>query len=91
MISYNLDQQRTIDEADNDAEEPDNMQVKEFTLKEFGDIFRAVEVVNQKIMDADPNLDRSMQIHRDVDNTLCVYQHMYEDLKKEYKQFSLRC
>jgi hypothetical protein len=58
------------------------VQVNEFTLNEFEDIFRAVEVVKQKIMDADPNLDRSMQIRRDVDNALCVYRHMYEDLKK---------
>jgi hypothetical protein len=50
------------------------VQVKEFTLKEFGDISRAVEVVNQ-IMDADPNLDRSMQIRRDVDKALSVYQY----------------
>jgi hypothetical protein len=52
-----LDQQRAFEEADSGAEEQDNVQVKEFTLKEFEDIFRAVEVVRQKIMDADPNLD----------------------------------
>jgi hypothetical protein len=34
-------------------------------------------------MDADPNLDRSMEIRRDVDNALCVYKNMYEDLQKE--------
>jgi hypothetical protein len=34
-------------------------------------------------MDADPNLDRSMQIRRDVNKALCIYQNMYEDLKKE--------
>jgi hypothetical protein len=56
--------------------------VKEFILKEFEDIFRAVEVVRQRIMDADPNLDWNMKIRRDVDKALCVYQHMYEDLKK---------
>jgi hypothetical protein len=66
-----LDQQRAI-EADNDIEERDNMQVKEFTLKEFEDIFRAVEVVNQKIMVADPNFDRCMQIHRDVSTSICM-------------------
>jgi hypothetical protein len=74
-----LDEQRAFEEA----EEQDNVQVNEFTLKEFEDIFRAVEVVKQKIMDADPNLERSMQIRRDVDKALCVYQHMYEYLKKE--------
>jgi hypothetical protein len=34
-----LDQQRAFEEADNDAEEQDNVQVKEFILKEFEDIF----------------------------------------------------
>jgi hypothetical protein len=34
-------------------------------------------------MDADLNLDRCMQIRQDVDKALCIYQHMYEDLKKE--------
>jgi hypothetical protein len=39
-----LEQQRAIAEADNAAEERDNVQVKVFTLKESEDIFRAVEV-----------------------------------------------
>ncbi|XP_063152245.1 uncharacterized protein LOC134492057 isoform X1 [Candoia aspera] len=34
-----LDQQRAFEEMDNDAEERDNMQVKEFTLKEFEGTF----------------------------------------------------
>jgi hypothetical protein len=75
-MSPTLDQQRAFEEANNDAEERDNLQVKEFTPKELEDIFRAVEVMKQKIMDTDPNLDRSMQIHRDVNKALCVYQHM---------------
>jgi hypothetical protein len=43
-----LDQQRAFEEANNDARERDNVQVKELTFKEFGDIFRPVEVVKQK-------------------------------------------
>jgi hypothetical protein len=35
--------------------------MQEFTLKEFGNTFRAVEVLKQKIMVADLNFDRSMQ------------------------------
>jgi hypothetical protein len=34
-------------------------------------------------MAAGPNLEWSMLIRRDEDKALCVYQHMYEDLKKE--------
>uniref|UniRef100_A0A5F8GLC9 Tigger transposable element-derived protein 1-like n=1 Tax=Monodelphis domestica TaxID=13616 RepID=A0A5F8GLC9_MONDO len=78
-----LDQQRAFEDIDNDTEEADNKQMKEFTLKEFEDIFQALEVVKQKIMDADPNVDRRIQIHQDVDKALCTYQRMYEDLKKE--------
>jgi hypothetical protein len=72
-----LDEQRAFEEADNDAEEGDNVQVKEVTLKESEDFFRAIEIVKNNIIDADPNLDRSMQIRRDVNKALCIYQHMY--------------
>jgi hypothetical protein len=50
-----LDQQRESEEAHNDAEERVNAQVQEFTLKEYEVIFRAVEVMEQKFMDSDPN------------------------------------
>jgi Mg/Co/Ni transporter MgtE len=67
-----LDQQGAFEEADNDAEEQGNVQMKEFTLKEYEDtrIFRAVEVVKQKCMDAESIIDRSTQIRRVVDNAL---------------------
>jgi hypothetical protein len=39
--------------------------------------------MKQKIMNADPNLGQSMKIRQDVDKALCMYQHMYEDLKKK--------
>jgi hypothetical protein len=42
-----LDQQKLFREVDNGAEERDNVEVKEFTLNEFEDIFRAVAVVKQ--------------------------------------------
>jgi hypothetical protein len=80
-----LNQQRAFEEADIDAEGLDNVQVKEVILKEFERFFRAVKVLKQKIMDADPNLDRNMQIRRDMDKALFVYQHIYEDLKKKRK------
>jgi hypothetical protein len=56
---------------------------KEFTLKKFEDIFRAVEVMKQTIMDADPNLNRSCKFAEIWGKALFVYQHMYEDLKKQ--------
>jgi hypothetical protein len=77
------DQQRVSEEVDNDSEERDNVQMQEFSLKESGDIFRAVKFLKQKIMDACPNFDRSMQIRKDVHKTLCAYQHVCEGLKKE--------
>jgi hypothetical protein len=39
-----LDEQRAHEEADNDNEEQDNVQVKEFTVKKFEDIIRALEI-----------------------------------------------
>jgi hypothetical protein len=44
-----LDQQRAFEEACVDAEERDNVQVKELTLEEFGDIFRAFEPWSRKL------------------------------------------
>jgi hypothetical protein len=43
-----LDQQTDFEEANNDTEEQDNAEVKEFMLKEFEDIFRAVKALKQK-------------------------------------------
>jgi hypothetical protein len=34
-------------------------------------------------MDANPNLNLGMQILWGMDKALCIYQHMYENLKKE--------
>jgi hypothetical protein len=34
-------------------------------------------------MDADPTLERSMQIRRNVNKTLYVNQHIHKDLRKE--------
>lgn len=45
--------------------------------------------MKQIIMDADPNLKRSMQILRDVDKVLSIYQCVYEDFKKEKKVRSM--
>ncbi|KAM9033903.1 uncharacterized protein LOC105749892 [Sarcophilus harrisii] len=82
-------EQQVFEEANNDLKESDNMQMKEFTLKEFEDLFRAAEVMKQKIMNADPNVSRSIQIRQNVDRALCIYQHMYEDLKKKTVQPTL--
>jgi hypothetical protein len=50
-----LDQQTASEEAENMAEEPDNVQVKDFTLKEFEDNFRAVQLnLNYKYYDMTP-------------------------------------
>ncbi|XP_044522035.1 uncharacterized protein LOC123238854 [Gracilinanus agilis] len=84
-----LEQQQVFEEANSDTIVADNVQMKEFTLKEFEDIFQAVEVMKQKIMNADPNVSRSIQIRQDVDKALCTYQHMYENLKKNTVQSTL--
>lgn len=83
----NLDQQRVFEEADTD-EEVDNVQIKEFSIKEYEIIFQTLEALKQQVMDADPNIDRSMQVRRDMDKVFTNYKHMYEDFKKK-RQFSL--
>jgi hypothetical protein len=66
------DQQRASEEADNDAEEQDNMQMK-LTLKESEDNFWIIDVTKQKMMEADLDLDRSMHTCQDADKALCIY------------------
>jgi hypothetical protein len=85
-----LNRQRAFEEADNDTEERDNVQVKEFTLKEFEDILRAVEVVKQKIwmltltsIEACKSAD--MRIKHSASASLCM------KIYRKRKQFSLRC
>lgn len=59
--------------------------MKEFTFIEFDDICWVVETMKWKIMDADPNLDHSVQISQNVDNALCFYHYLHDNLKKERK------
>jgi hypothetical protein len=65
------------------------VQVKEFTLKEFEDL-SSCRSCEAKIMDADPNLDQTIQICQDVDKALCIYQHIYEDLKKNSSVYAVK-
>jgi hypothetical protein len=57
-----LDQERESEEAYNDVEKRDNVQLKELTFIEFEATFRAVQIVRRKIINAETYLDRSIQI-----------------------------
>jgi hypothetical protein len=59
-----LDQEREFQGPYSNAEEPDNVQLKVLTPLEFEAIFRVVEIVKRKIVNAVTYLDGSIQIHR---------------------------
>ena len=88
----NLDQQRAYDDDEQGTEETNEpeTQTKEFTIKEFDAIFRHFETGKQMIMDADPNVERSIQVNRQVEKALSCYRVMHTEKKKSSsKQTSL--
>jgi ASC-1-like (ASCH) protein len=57
---------------------------KEFTLKEMDGIFRIAEIFKEKILSIDPNLERSMKVRQEIENSIRCYRALYEE-KKERK------
>jgi hypothetical protein len=51
-------------------------------MKGLEQMFRNLETVKQQIMDWDPNVERSMLVHRTLENGLSCYRKMYEEKKK---------
>ncbi len=73
-----LEQERAYDDEGNDELE-EMTKTKEFTIKEFDSIFRTFEDGKQMIMDADPNVERAMQVRRQIENALSCYRVMYKE------------
>lgn len=46
------------------------IQMKIFTFKELSDFFSAIESTKDKILEADPNLERSMRICQGIEQML---------------------
>ena len=88
----NMEQQRAYEQ--NDEEECIETQpAKELTLNDLDEMFRLMENFKQRMMDSDPDIDRSMQVRRNLENDIKCYRKLYEEKKKakneKYVQTSL--
>jgi hypothetical protein len=70
------------DEKEEIASEGEGCVSKEILIKELEQMFRNLETVKQQIMDLDPNVEKSMLVHRTLENGISYYRKMYEEKKK---------
>jgi hypothetical protein len=55
---------------------------KEFTLKEMDEMFRIAEIFKEKILNGNPNLERSMEVRQETENSIRCYRVLYEEKRK---------
>ncbi|XP_059800174.1 tigger transposable element-derived protein 1-like isoform X2 [Hypanus sabinus] len=79
----------TQTEGDNDEEESVELQVKDFTVKQLGEFFKAAEHLAQMAMDMDPSLERSQHFSRSLQSTLLPYKQIYAEKQNAAKQTTL--
>uniref|UniRef100_A0A5S6Q0H6 DDE-1 domain-containing protein n=1 Tax=Trichuris muris TaxID=70415 RepID=A0A5S6Q0H6_TRIMR len=77
----NLDQHCAFVDEDDDDEQPSRNKKSDFSNKDFEEIFSMVETLKQKVMDADPDTDRSTRIRREMDSIFLPYEQIYEQRK----------
>uniref|UniRef100_A0A5S6Q7S0 Uncharacterized protein n=1 Tax=Trichuris muris TaxID=70415 RepID=A0A5S6Q7S0_TRIMR len=74
----NLHQESALEDELHDDEEPTNKN-NDFSQKDFEEVFSMVESLKQKLMYADPDIDRSMQVRRQIDDIFLPYLKIYEN------------
>jgi hypothetical protein len=75
----NLERECAYDAQTDDNDEQIDVAPKEFTLKEMDEIFRNAEIFKEKIMNGDPNLERSMKDRQEIENSIRCYRVLYEE------------
>ena len=74
-----LEQQQALQEKyEDDCEEV----VKEITIKELEDLFQDMEKVKRRLMDIDPDVNRSMKVCRSLEDQLSCYRKIYFEKKQ---------
>jgi hypothetical protein len=54
-------------------------------------MFRIVEIFKEKILNGDPNLERSMKVRQEIGNSIRCYRVLYKEKgKKKFHQTILR-
>jgi uncharacterized protein with ParB-like and HNH nuclease domain len=77
-----LEQQHTYDEEEEIASAGEGCVSKEILIKELEQMFRNLETVKPQIMDFDSIVERSMLVHRTLENGISCYRKMYEEKKE---------
>jgi hypothetical protein len=72
-----LERERAYDAQINDNEQIDVVP-KEFTLKKIDEMFRTAEIFKEKILNGDPNLERSTKVRQETENSIRCYRVLYE-------------
>jgi hypothetical protein len=70
------------DEKEEIESEGEGCVSKEILIKELEQMFRNLEIVEQQIMDLDPNVERSMLVRRTLETGISCYRKMHEEKKK---------
>jgi hypothetical protein len=70
------------DEKEKTASEGEECVSKEILIKELEQMFRHLETVEQQIVDLDPNVERSMPVHRTLEKGISCYRKMHEEKQK---------
>ncbi|KFD46373.1 hypothetical protein M514_12744 [Trichuris suis] len=75
----NLEQETASEEEEEKDESAlDNAETDELPLRGFEEMLSMVEALKQKVMDIDPNIHRSTQARRAIDDVFFTYKNAYE-------------
>ncbi len=84
-----IEERQAYEETDA-AEEEEATPRKEFSLKRLDTFFRHIDNAKQTLVEDDPDLERAMQVSREIDSAIRCYKRMHEDkMKHTLKQTSL--
>jgi hypothetical protein len=49
------------------------------------EMFRIAEIFKERILNGDPNLERSMKVRQEIENSIRCYRVLYEEKKEKKK------
>jgi hypothetical protein len=58
------------------------VELKEFTLKEMDEMFRIYQIFKEKILNSDRNLEQSVKVRQEIENSIHCYRVLYKEKRK---------
>jgi hypothetical protein len=83
MDLIELKPQGASDKSVEIASEGEERVSKEILIKELEQMFRNLETVKHRIMDLEPEVERSMLVRRTLENGISCYRKLFEDRRRE--------